>query len=47
MLESKHFQSSDEDKQHIEESIKKSEHMEPEPQYLREEVQYIKLADAY
>ena len=47
LKESKHFQSSEEDKQVIEESIQQSEIMEPGPAYLRHEVQYIKMAEAF
>lgn len=46
-MESKHFQSSEEEAKIIEESQKKSELIEPSPQYLREEVQYLKMADAF
>ena len=47
MMESKHFQSSDEEKLQIQQSIKLSEQLEPAPHYLKQEVNYIKVKDAY
>jgi len=46
-MESKHFQSSEEDKQAVEESIKQSVKVEPEPTYLKQEVQFIKMSEAF
>lgn len=45
-MESKHFQSSDEEAKIIEESLKQSLEIEPSPQYMREELQFIKMTDA-
>ena len=45
-MESKHFQSSDEEAKIVEESLKQSEEIEPSPQYMREELQFIKMTDA-
>ena len=42
LMESKHFQSSEE-----EEKKKLDEDIEPEPHYIKEELQYLKIAQAY
>ena len=42
-MESKHFQSSDEDKKLNEDLVD----IEPEPHYIKEELQYLKIAQAY
>ena len=47
LMENKHFQSSDDEKAAIEESIKMSDKIEPQPQYLKHEVQYIKISEAF
>ena len=46
-MENKHFQSSEDEKAAIEQSIKMSDKVEPQPQYLKHEVQYIKISEAF
>lgn len=47
LMENKHFQSSEDEKAAIEQSIKMSDKVEPQPQYLKHEVQYIKISEAF
>lgn len=43
-MESKHFQSSDEEEKKLNADIVD---IEPEPHYIKEELQYLKIAQAY
>ena len=47
LMESKRFQSSEDEQKIVEKSQEMSDKLQPEPAYLKQEVNYIKMVSAY